>query len=130
MTAGEGAVPARGAERRLAGHNRVSTQALTSTAQGVAGEVLGVSPTLIRASWRDDQGYLALSLALPIGIPSLTRVLQDPQLVAGFGGSIWERVHAAKGEILDRVTRISGSTLSRVDIRVTGIRIQGGGRVR
>jgi hypothetical protein len=128
MTAAEGA--ARGAERGLAGHNRVSTQALTSTAQGVAGEVLGVSPTLIRASWRDDQGYLALSLALPIGTPSLTRVLQDPQLVAGFGGSIWERVHAAKGEILDRITRISGSTLSRVDIRVTGIRLQDGGRVR
>jgi hypothetical protein len=115
---------------RYAGHTRVSTQALTSTAQGAAAEVLGISPALIRATWRDDAGALALSLALPLGIPSLNRVLRDPQLVDGFGGSVWDRAHAAKGAILDRISRISGSQLSRVDIRVTGIRVQEGGRVR
>ena len=76
-----------GRSTAYSGHNRVSTQALTSTAQGVASEVLGVAPELIRASWRDDQGALALSLALPIGIPSLNRVVFEPQLVlisAGF----------------------------------------------
>ncbi|EMY33713.1 hypothetical protein D477_013340 [Arthrobacter crystallopoietes BAB-32] len=119
-----------GRSTAYSGHNRVSTQALTSTAQGVASEVLGVSPELIRASWRDDQGALALSLALPIGIPSLNRVVFDPQLVDGFGGSVWERVHAAKGEVLARISDITGSALSRVDIRVTGVRIQDGGRVR
>ncbi|MFD1212259.1 hypothetical protein ACFQ36_09425 [Arthrobacter sp. GCM10027362] len=114
----------------LAGHTRVSTQALTTTAQGVAAEVLGVSPALVRAVWRDDNGSLALALSLPIGIPSLNRVLADPRLVAGFNGTVRDRALAAKGEILDRIARISGSVLSRVDIRITGVRIEAGGRVR
>jgi uncharacterized alkaline shock family protein YloU len=122
--------PAGPAAERYAGHTRVSTQALTSTAQGAAARVLGISPGLVRATWSDDAGSLALSLALPVGIPSLNRVLRDPQLVAAFGGSIWDRAHAAKGAILAEVSRISGSQLSRVDIRVTGIRVQEGGRVR
>ncbi|NKX55015.1 hypothetical protein [Arthrobacter mobilis] len=116
--------------RTLAGHTRVSTQALTTTAQGVAAEVIGISPELVRATWRDDNGSLALSLSLPVGIPSLDRVLADPRLVAGFNGSVRDRVQAAKSEILERIARISGSALSRVDIRVTGARIQEGGRVR
>jgi hypothetical protein len=118
------------AGRTLAGHTRVSTQALTTTAQGVAGEVLGVPPELVRADWRDDSGSLALSLSLPVGIPALGRVVADPRLVAGFDGTVRERVQAAKGRILDRIARLSGSALSRVDIRVTGVRIREGGRVR
>lgn len=122
--------PAGPPAERYVGHTRVSTQALTSTAQGAAARVLGISPGLVRATWTDDAGSLALSLALPIGIPSLNRVLRDPQLVSGFGGTVWDRAHAAKGAILAEVSRISGSQLSRVDIRVTGIRVQDGGRVR
>jgi len=118
------------AGRPLAGHTRVSTQALTSTAQGVAGEVLGVPPELVRAAWRDDHGSLALSLSLPVSIPALDRVAADPRLVAGFDGTVRDRVQAAKGRILDRIARLSGSALSRVDIRVTGVRIREGGRVR
>jgi hypothetical protein len=119
-----------GRRTAFSGHNRVSTQALTSIAQGVASEVLRIEPDLVRAVWRDDRGALALSLALPIGIPSLNRVLRDPQLVDRFGGSVWERAHAARGEILARIAELTGSALSRVDIRVTGARIQDGGRVR
>ncbi|NKX51611.1 hypothetical protein HER39_13755 [Arthrobacter deserti] len=114
----------------MAGHTRVSTQALPTTAQGVAAEVLGIPPELVRATWRDDSGSLALSLSLPLGIPSLDRVLADPELVAGFGGTVRDRAQAAKGLILERIARLSGSVLSRVDIRVTGVRVQEGGRVR
>lgn len=118
------------APERLAGHNRISTQALTSTACAVAADVLHVPARDIRASWFDDAGLLGLSLALPIAVPSLHRVAADPASVAVFGGSVEERVHSAKGEILARVAQLSGSRLSRVDIRVTGARVSDGGRAR
>ncbi|WAH98461.1 hypothetical protein [Arthrobacter sp. MMS18-M83] len=114
----------------MAGHNRISTQALTTLAQAAAAEALGVSPQDVRAECSDDDGLLALSVAAPIRVPSLTEVLRDPRRVDGFGGSVWDRAVAAKTAILERVTELSGSTLSRVDIRISGARISEGARVQ
>ncbi|MBO1268978.1 hypothetical protein [Arthrobacter cavernae] len=114
----------------LAGHNRISTQALTTLAQAAAAEALGVAASDIRADWSDDDGLLALSIVGPISVPSLNEVLRDARRVAGFGGSIWDRAVAAKGLVLERVTRLSGSQLSRVDIRISGAHITEGGRVQ
>lgn len=113
----------------MAGHNRISTQALTSVARAAAGDALGVPAHDVRAEWSDDDGLLALSLVMPVAVPPLTVVLRDPSRVAGFGGSIWERTVAAKGAILRRVTELTGAQLSRVDIRVSGVTVRGGGRV-
>lgn len=118
------------AGRLLAGHNRISTQALTSVARAAAAEALGVPPQDVRADWADDDGLLALSLVTPIAVPSLTAVLRDPARVAAFGGPIWDRAVAAKAEILRRVTELSGAQLSRVDIRISGASVTEGGRVR
>ncbi|UKA63123.1 hypothetical protein [Arthrobacter sp. FW306-04-A] len=114
----------------MAGHNRISTQALTTLAQAAAAEALGVSAQDVRAEWSDDDGLLALSVAAPIRVPSLTEVLRDPQRIEGLGGSVWDRAVAAKTAILERVTELSGSTLSRVDIRISGARISEGARVQ
>jgi hypothetical protein len=119
-----------GDDQPYVGHNRISSQALTSVAQAVAGEVLQVPAHQVRVTWTDDQGYLALALAMPIGIPPLAKVARDPSLVQGFGGTIRTRGHAAKPVILERVSRLSGSLLSRVDIRFTGVFTVEGGRVR
>ncbi|NUU31332.1 hypothetical protein [Arthrobacter sp. C9C5] len=118
------------AGRLLAGHNRISTQALTSVARAAAAEALGVPPQDVRADWADDDGLLALSLVTPIAVPSLTAVLRDPARVAAFGGPIWDRAVTAKAEILRRVTELSGAQLSRVDIRISGASVSDGGRVR
>ncbi|ASN18664.1 MULTISPECIES: hypothetical protein [Micrococcaceae] len=114
----------------LAGHNRISTQALTSLARAAASEALGVEANDIRADWADDDGLLALSIVAPISIPALTEVLRDPLRVQGFGGSIWDRAVAAKAAVLETVTRLSGSQLSRVDIRISGAHVTEGGRVQ
>jgi hypothetical protein len=116
--------------RALAGHNRISTQALTSVARAAAAEALGVAPQDVRADWSDDEGLLALSLVAPIAVPPLSAVLRDPARVAGTGGSIWERAVAAKAAILRRVTELSGAGLSRVDIRISGASLGEGRRVR
>ena len=114
----------------LAGHNRISTQALTSLAQAAAAEALGVEAQDVRADWSDDDGLLALSLVTPIKIPSLKAVALDAGRVAGFGGSVWDRTVAAKAQILAIVSALSGANLSRVDIRISGARISEGGRVQ
>jgi uncharacterized alkaline shock family protein YloU len=125
ITAG---APVRGVA--MAGHTRISTQALTSVARAATGEALGVPAQDVRARWADDAGLLALSLVTPVAIPPLTEVLRDRSRVAGFGGSIWDRAVTAKAEILYRVTELTGAQLSRVDIRISGATVRGGGRVR
>ncbi|WP_144672566.1 hypothetical protein [Arthrobacter sp. U41] len=120
--------PVRAAE--MAGHTRISTQALTSVARAAAAEALGVTPHEVRAEWSDDDGLLALSLVAPIAAPALTAVLRDPGRVAGFGGTMWDRAVAARTDILQRVTELSGARLSRVDIRISGASMSEGGRVR
>ncbi|MDQ0680263.1 hypothetical protein QFZ30_003645 [Arthrobacter pascens] len=114
----------------LSGHNRISTQALTSLARAAAAEALGVEAQDVRAAWSDDDGMLALSLVAPIRIPPLKAVVRDAGRVAAFGGSIWERTITAKAQILATVTALSGARLSRVDIRISGARVSEGGRVR
>ena len=114
----------------LSGHNRISTQALTSLAKAAAAQALGVDAQDVRADWTDDDGLLALSLVTPISIPPLQSVVLDPARVEIAGGSIWDRTVKAKESILARVSELSGSQLSRVDIRVSGAKISTGGRVR
>jgi hypothetical protein len=119
-----------GSKPGLAGHTRISTQALTSTAKEAAAEFFRVPPAQVRVSWSDDQGMLALSLALPVSLPPLARIAADPDLVARTGGSAWDRAHAAKPVLRDTVTALTGSVVSRVDIRITGVRLEEGSRVR
>jgi len=108
----------------LAGHNRISTQALTSVAQAAAAETFGVQPSEVRVSFSDDAGQLAIALATPIRVPGLSSVLGDAGRVGRFGGSIWQRTIAAKKGVLDQVGYLTGSQISNVDIRITGVRQQ------
>lgn len=110
------------ASHPLAGHNRVSTQALTRLAQAAAGAALGVEPADVRADWSDDAGLLALRIVAPIAIPHLALV-DGPEDLLPWGGSVWERAARAKGRILESVTSLSGAMLSRVDIRISGVRV-------
>ncbi|WP_422935205.1 hypothetical protein [Sinomonas sp. P47F7] len=113
----------------LAGHNRVSTQALTSLAQAAAAELFGVRPSEVRATWTDDAGLLALRVVSPIAVPDLGAI-ESAADVAGAGGSVWDRASGAKGAILRRVSGLSGAKLSRVDVRIAGVRSAAARRVR
>ena len=114
----------------LAGHNRISTQALTSTAKAAAAEFFRVPPAQIRVAWSDDQGMLALSLSLPVPLAPLNRIAVNPDLVDRAGGTVWARAHAAKPLLKDKVTALTGALVSRVDVRITGVRSEEGRRVR
>lgn len=95
-----------------AGHTRVSAQALTSTARAVAASVFGVRPGLVRAFLRDDAGYLALTVHLPLPLAGPT---------VSPGSTVLDRVRSRRGEIGKQFSELTGSLVSRVDVRVTGI---------
>lgn len=114
---------------RLAGHNRISTQALTSVAKVAAAEVLAVAPAQVRVNWSDEAGALALSISSAIGAPSLAQIRQHPGRVAQGGGSILARATAAKALILAQVEHLTGSQLSGVDVRISGVLTRDDGRV-
>ena len=122
------APPARENGAGLAGHNRISTQALTSTAKAAASEYFGVPAQQVRVQWADDRGLLALSVSLPIALPPLQTL--TPAMLQRAGGTVRERAHAAKPVLLRRVADLTGSRLSRVDIRITGALPVDGRRVQ
>ncbi|SEE97090.1 hypothetical protein SAMN04489740_3422 [Arthrobacter alpinus] len=113
----------------FAGHNRISTQALTSLAKVAAADVLAVAPAQVRVTWHDDAGDLALSISSAMGAPSLTEVRRNPGRTAQSGGSILARATAAKARILDQLEYLSGSQVSRVDVRISGLITRSDGRV-
>lgn len=113
----------------FAGHNRISTQALTSVAKVAAADVLAVAPAQVRVTWQDDAGALALSISSAMGAPSLTEIRRNPGLAANSGGNILARATEAKARILEQVELLSGSQLSRVDIRISGLIASTNGRV-
>lgn len=110
-----------------AGHNRISTQALTSVAQAAAAETFGVQPNDVRASFSDDAGRLAISLATPIMVLPLSALRTGKNRT---GESIWQRTIAAKKQVLDKVGYLTGSQISRVDIRITGVQLRQNGGTR
>jgi hypothetical protein len=77
----------------------------------------------------DDRGDLALVVTSPLRAIPLSRVSADPESVRRSGGSVVERVSAATGAIAARVEQLSGSHVSRVSIRVSGLEIDQEGRV-
>ncbi|MEO8220617.1 MAG: hypothetical protein ABI563_07515 [Specibacter sp.] len=113
----------------LAGHNRISTQALTSVAKVAAAQVLAVPPGQVRVSFFDDAGALALSVSSPMGAPPLHEVLRSPGRVAKSGGSVLARATAAKARILAQVEYLTGSQVSRVDVRISALVAREDGRV-
>lgn len=125
--AGVGTVPV---DAVLAGHNRISTQALTTVTQAAAAELFGVQPSDVRVSFSDEAGRLAISLATPVAVPGLASLLTGKGKVPALGGSIWNRTIAAKKSVLDKVGYLTGSHISRVDIRVTSVKLNQDGGAR
>ncbi|GER24123.1 hypothetical protein NCCP1664_26180 [Zafaria cholistanensis] len=98
---------------RPAGHTRIATQALSSVAQGVAGQVLDVPPSAVRVGLHDEFGSLALVLSLPMPL----RPLAAPQPLP----PVWKRARDARKTVRERFTALTGAHVGRVDVRVTGI---------
>jgi uncharacterized alkaline shock family protein YloU len=111
------------------GRTRITAKALEHVAVNIAAESLGVPAGRVKVQLADDRGDLALVVTSPLRAIPLSRVSADPESVRRSGGSVVERVSAATGAIAARVEQLSGSHVSRVSIRVSGLEIDQEGRV-
>lgn len=92
----------------LAGYTRIGAHALSNAARGIAGNLFDVEPYLVRVFLRDDAGYLALSIHLPLSLSSSRT-------------SMLHNVRTQRPILGQQFTDLTGALVSKVDIRVTGV---------
>ncbi|TFB86325.1 hypothetical protein E3O44_12010 [Cryobacterium algoricola] len=112
------------------GRTTVSTRALSRLVSAVAADALEVSMVTVGTTITDDRGSLALTVSAPIPILSLTGVARDPLIVPRYGGTILERAEQARQHIHHRAGELTGSVVSRVCVRLTGVVIKVEDRVK
>ncbi|MFT2815443.1 hypothetical protein [Leifsonia sp. A12D58] len=106
------------------GRTRITSKALKSVVSAVTAEALGVDANHVGVDLTDHSGALAVTVTTPIRVVSLDRVQSDPTAVKRAGGSIVDRTSRAQETIRDRVSNLTGSTIGRVTVRISGVNIQ------
>jgi uncharacterized alkaline shock family protein YloU len=115
-------VPGRGPV--IPGHVSIAPRVLQKVGGAVVAETLAVSRRDVRVDARDDQGNLALSVSTPVNVPALTA-----DLVVQPGG-VLGTVRSLQDTVTRRLFDLTGRAVSRVDVTVTGSRLQKTGEVR
>jgi hypothetical protein len=112
------------------GRTRVTARAIDRVATAVAADELGVAPRSVSVAVSDDRGLLELVIDSPLRVPSLSRVRDDPETVTLGGGTVLDRAARAQNGIRSRVAELTGSRVSRVTVRLTGVSITPERRVK
>lgn len=109
--------PATGRDSPVAGTVTINVRSIERTALAIVHEELDVEVSAIRVHLSDDHGGLALAVTTP--------VVLDPDE----GGTVLDRLHRDRARIAARMQELTGRTVSRVDVRVTGTRTRSTRRV-
>ncbi|NQX04506.1 hypothetical protein HQQ82_06800 [Rathayibacter sp. VKM Ac-2856] len=92
----------------------ISVRSLERMAVAIVHEELGVEVSAIRVRLSDDSGGLALAVSAPVAA--------EPSGSGAAEGSLLDRLHRDRAAIASRMGALTGRTVSRVDLRVTGTR--------
>jgi uncharacterized alkaline shock family protein YloU len=112
------------------GRTRITPRALDRVVSAVTAEELGVDRGKVSVDLDDDGGALTLTVRAPIHVISLERSMADPGAVARAGGSVMSRAARAQENIRSRIQSLTGSNISRVQLRLTGAQIKQERRVK
>lgn len=108
----------------MAGHTQINARAMNRVVVAVASQALGVGARQVAADIDDDSGSLALTIRSPIRLAALGAITLKPDLVSREGGTILQRAEDAQRTIRSGVEQITGSSISRVEVRVTSAHVQ------
>jgi len=111
---GHGAVPG---HVSVPGHVGVPAKVLQKVATAVVAETLRVRRADVRVEAADDGGRLALRVSTPVRIPVLSEAAALPD------GGVVAIVRDLQSTLTRRFSELAGRTVSRVDVTVSGSRI-------
>ena len=100
---------------KRAGHTRITPAALRHTIETIAAHAFGVPRSDVAAVLDDDAGRLGARVSVKLALPPLLGPRQGPD-----GGSVFDRSRVARTAIIARGLDLTGRTLGRVDIRLSG----------
>lgn len=112
------------------GRTRITAKALNRVVSAVTADALGVGTARVRVDLDDQDGLLVLTVTTPIRVVSLERVRTQKDALRRAGGSVLDRAARAQEIIRDRVNGLTGSSIGRVTVRISGVDIQPEERVR
>jgi hypothetical protein len=110
------------ASRATRGRTTITSRAVRRVVSAVTADALEVPASDVTVTLTDGGGKLAVEARTPIRVPALS----DRPVAEG---SLVERLTRAQTEVRERVLDLTGSSVGRVDLRITGARIQGRRRV-
>jgi hypothetical protein len=117
-------------DRPTAGRTVVTARALERVVRAVTADQFGVEAKSVSAELTDEGGRLDLAVRTPIRVVSIDRVQQDGQAMERAGGSIIDRAARSEAAIIDQVSTITGSIVSKLALRFTSADIRPERRVR
>lgn len=106
------AVPA---ARGLHGRTKIASRAVRRVVSAVTADALNVSASDVSVELTDDDGSLAVLAKTPIHVSPLGEVGRRSS------GTLLERLTAAQTTIRDRCLQLTGSSIGRVELRITGV---------
>jgi hypothetical protein len=112
------------------GRTRITERALQRVAAAVTADAFGSTGDRVQVELTDHDGGLDLAVTTAIRTVSLQRAIEEPRAVARAGGSILARTQAAEAVIRDRVGALTGRTVGRVAVRLSGVHLAQERRVR
>ncbi|MFF1384247.1 hypothetical protein ACFVWT_11855 [Arthrobacter sp. NPDC058288] len=108
------------------GHTRITARALTQAAEAVAAEAFGLPAGTVKAGLRDDAGLLAITVAVPLPAPPLLELPAAGTEAVPGSPTVFEQSDRARAAIIKHTGAVTGTTVSRVDIRLTDSHRAGG----
>ena len=112
------------------GRTRITSRALDRIVSRVTADAFGVDQKRVSLEIEDARGDLSLRVKTPLRVPSLDEIADDPARVAAGGGAVLERANRAQEDIRQHVQTITGSTVARVIVEITGADVKPQKRVR
>jgi hypothetical protein len=104
------------AQQAVRGRNTITSRALRRVVSAVTAEELGVRASEVSVDLSDARGDLRVTVNAPIHVSPLGVDTRR-------SGTVLDRINRAQTTIRERCLHLTGSTISRVDLHITGAKL-------